>query len=127
MERKRTMIFIAVVAVLIIVIALASRQWTVRHIYFSYANKIVYKMNPEQKAKYFEDYDYTVKKFWQLYTRKVMTRNDLNDVVWKMKRLSKKSELKDSEVFDFIGYVSRLYTDALARKHREQLGKGQNR
>ncbi len=38
MERKRTMIFIAVVAVLIIVIALASRQWTVRHIYFSYAN-----------------------------------------------------------------------------------------
>jgi len=123
MNAKKIMIFAGLIVTTTIVVALVSRQWTVKHVYFKYANKIVYRMNPDQKAKYYEDFDYTVKKFWRLYRKGVMTRNDLNDVVWKMKRLSRKQELKNMDLFDFIGYVSRLYTDALNKLHREQLGK----
>ena len=45
----------------------------------------------------------------------IISRNDLNDIMEKMKRLEKKEELKNMEVFEFIGYVSRIYTEAMNR------------
>ena len=36
-----------------------------------------------------------------------------------MKRLEQKKEFEDMEVFEFIGYVSRTYTDAIMEKQKE--------
>jgi hypothetical protein len=38
-----------------------------------------------------------------------------------MKQLASKGDISDGDVFEFIGFVSRLYTDRLDRHHRRSI------
>ncbi len=45
----------------------------------------------------------------------------MTDVMDEMKRLTSGGEITDSDIFKFIGFVSRLYTDRLDEYHRADI------
>lgn len=90
-----------------------------KKVYLKAGERLGERLNPEQRDKYGEELSYTLEKFWRFYEKELVTRNDLNDVMEKMNRLSKKEKLGNMEIFDFIGYVSRIYTEAMRNRQYE--------
>jgi len=122
MDRKRSALIITFIAAIAVVVALyLARGWVVERVYFKTAEKVADKFSTKAKSKYFDDFHYTTNKFWTFYQNGTVSRNDLNDVIWKMRKLEKKREVSDTEAFDFIGYVSRLYTDAMNEKLQKKI------
>ena len=39
----------------------------------------------------------------------------------RMKKLGSTGEISDGEIFDLIGYISRIYTDEMRRHHKETI------
>src|SRR5512137_2541334 len=110
---KLTITIAAILAVVAIVVALVfSREWIAKQVYDRSGSSLAAKLTPELEKKYASDLHYTLKTFWKFYDRGLVSRNDLNDAMEKMKSLRAKKEITDREIFDFIGYVSRLYTEA---------------
>jgi ABC-type transporter MlaC component len=104
--------------VVIAVILLLSKGWLTESLYRSAGKRIDEKLNERLSEKYSADLNYTLDKFWEFYEKGIVNRNDLTDVVDKMKRLAEREEIKDREIFDFITYISRIYTDALHEYHK---------
>lgn len=90
-----------------------------KKVYLKTGERLGERLNPEQRDKYGEELSYTLEKFWRFYEKELVTRNDLNDVMEKMNRLSEKEKLGNMEIFDFIGYVSRIYTEAMRNRQYE--------
>ena len=80
-------------------------------------------MPADLQTKYGEELKYTVDKFWKCYEKDICSRNDMTDVMDYMKRLTGSGGITDSDIFEFIGFVSRLYTDRLDHHHREDIRK----
>ena len=119
MQRKRMIALILVSAVVVIaVFLLLSKGWLAESLYRSAGKRIDEKLNERLSEKYSADLNYTLDKFWEFYEKGIVNRNDLTDVVDKMKRLAERKEIKDREIFDFITYVSRIYTDAMHEYHK---------
>lgn len=119
--KKRWMIPVIALAVIIIVLALVlSRGWIRESIYRKNSEKLADNLSPELQAKYMTDLVYTIDKFWEFYEKGIVGQNDLTDVMDKMNYLTGKENIRDREIFDFITYVSRIYTDAMNRYHEEQ-------
>lgn len=119
MQRKRMIALILVSAVVVIaVLLLLSKGWLTESLYRSAGKRIDNKLNERLSEKYSADLNYTLDKFWEFYEKDIVNRNDLTDVVDKMKRLAEREEIKDREIFDFITYVSRIYTDAMHEYHK---------
>jgi len=123
MNRRKLMIAIAsVVAIAAVLIALVlSRGWIAKQAYDRSGAGLAAKLSPELEKKYAADLRYTLATFWKFHDRGLVSRNDLNDVMEKMKLLRAKKEITEMEIFDFIGYVSRLYTEAIHRNQSERL------
>jgi len=121
MKHKRLTIVIAVLIALVIVVSLlaSSRQWIAKQSFRSAGRGLTAKLSPDLKQKYGADLKYTLDTFWKCYDRGFVSRNDLNDVVEKMSMLRGKGKIEDMDVFDFIGYVSRLYSDAIQKRQRD--------
>ncbi len=96
-----------------------SREAISKRVFLRSAGQIEEKLGPDLQKKYGKDLDYTLRTFWKFYERGLLSRNDVADVADKMKALRKRPTIEDREVFDFIGYVSRLYTDAMNRGQSE--------
>lgn len=77
-------------------------------------------LSPKLADKYGEELKYTLDKFWSCYEDGIVSQNDMTDVVDRMRELRAGSEIKDLDVFYFIGYVSRIYVDGIKERHREQ-------
>ncbi len=119
MQRKRMITLILVSAVFVIaVLLLLSKGWLTESLYRSAGKRIDEKLNERLSEKYSADLNYTLDKFWEFYEKGIVNRNDLTDVVDKMKRLAEREEIKDREIFDFITYISRIYTDAMHEYHK---------
>ena len=119
MQRKRMIALILTAAFVVIVFLLfLSKGWLAESFYRSAGRRVDEKLNERLSEKYSADLNYTLEKFWDFYERGIVNRNDLADVVEKMKRLAEREEIKDREIFDFITYVSRIYTDALHEYHK---------
>jgi len=118
--RKGTLI-ISTIVVIIIILLFMAKPWTERMIFFKNANEILRKTDNLTRDKYLKDYNYTVNKFWELYKKGYLTRNDLNEVVWHMRKLNRQREISDREVFNLINFISRIYIDALDKKRNEKL------
>ncbi len=88
-------------------------------LFFRTGRELEQKLSPKLREKYSSDLQHTLRTFWKFYERGLLSKNDLNDVMDKMKRLIEKKEISDRDIFDFIGYVSRLYTDAINRARSE--------
>lgn len=123
-KMKKTLIFGAA-AIFIIAALIAGKGWISSRAYFRTADRLSSSMPADLQAKYGEDLKYTVDKFWKCYEKDICSRNDMTDVMDHMKRLAGSSGLTDSDIFDFIGFVSRLYTDRLDKHHREDIRKMQ--
>ena len=121
MFSKRKGIIILIVAVLAISLLVISRKWISRHVYVQAGHRLTERLSPEQQAKYGEELRYTLEKFWSFYEKGLISQNDLTDVMDKMKRLEKKDEITDDDIFNFGGYVSRIYSDAMHEYHKKTL------
>jgi hypothetical protein len=118
MNRRTLTIVLAVIAVVIAVTAIlvSSRGWIAHRAFVRSGRQLEARFNEAQQKKYATDLRYTLDKFWEFYDKGLIARNDLNDVMDRMKTLRAKKELVDMDIFDFIGYVSRLYTEAMRKR-----------
>jgi hypothetical protein len=123
MNRKRLLIAIAalVIVAAIVVILLSSRQWIAHRSYDRAGAGLASRFNAAQEKKYGKDLRYTLDKFWEFYEKGLVSRNDLNDVVEKTRSLRAKQEIADMDIFEYIGYVSSLYTEAMRRRQSDML------
>jgi hypothetical protein len=121
MNRRTLATTLAVLAAVaaVTVILVSSRGWIAHHAFDRAGKRFEARFNEAQEKKYGSDLHYTLDKFWEFYEKGLVPRNDLNDVMEKMQTLRAKKELTDMDIFDFIGYVSRLYTEAMRRRQSE--------
>lgn len=121
--RRRRVAWYSTVGVAIIVIAtlLIIRESVTERVYRQTGEDLTRRLPPKLEEKYGEELRYTLDKFWSCYESDIVSQNDLNDVVDRMRNLKEKDDLEDRNVFDFIGFVSRVYTDALHEHHRRTL------
>jgi hypothetical protein len=118
--KKKWIIPAVAVAVILVVLALVlSRGWLKESIYRKSGERLAEELSPELQAKYMNDLAYTLDKFWEFYEKEIVNQNDLTDVMEKINYLRGKETIRDREIFDFISYVSRIYTDAMNRYHEE--------
>jgi hypothetical protein len=120
-KNRKIMIAVAAIVAAIIVVSLlvASRHWIAHQSYLASERRLEAKLTPKEKEKYSKDLTYTLDTFWRFYADGLVSQNDLNDVMERMAMLRSKKELGDMDVFDFIGYVSRIYTDAMHRHQKD--------
>ena len=120
MNRKYiTAIAVIVIVCLAVALFVSSRRWIAKKTYDRAGINIASRLTEKQREKYSEELAYTLDKFWSCYEKDIVKQNDLTDVMEQMKRLEQKKEFEDLEVFEFIGYVSRTYTDAIMQKQQE--------
>ncbi len=113
--RKRWIIAIVIVAAAVLAFSLTFhfRGRIARRVYFRTGERLADKLPPKLAVKYYEELGYTLDKFWSCYESDIVSQNDLTDVMERMRRLEQKDEVTDREIFDLIGYVSRIYVDAI--------------
>ena len=122
MRVRHTAMFItAGAAIVLIVILLLMRETVSKKVYMGTGGAVAQRLGPELREKYGQELDYTLDKFWSCYESKIVSQNDLNDVMDRMRRLKEKDTVDDEDIFTFIGFVSRTYTDALHDHHRRSL------
>lgn len=123
MKHRTPMTTIVVIVALVVIatLAVSSRQWIAEQSFKSAGRSLAGKLTPELKTKYGGDLAETLDTFWKCYERKYVSRNDLNDVMEKMSTIRSKSPVEETDVFDFIGYVSRIYTDAIQKHQSDAL------
>ena len=125
MKRKWT-ILAALVALAAIAVAtlFLMRSYTMKSAYDRAAAKLASRLDPSVRERFEADYTYTLETFWKFYQKDLVSRNDLNDVMDRMKQLSSQREVSQSDVFNFLGFVSGIYTRAqdrsLERRIEEQ-------
>ena len=119
--KGRTAIIIGAAVIVVIVALVAGRGWISSNSYYRGAGRLSSSMPVGLQAKYGEELKYTVDKFWSCYEEGICSRNDMTDVMDRMKHLTSGGEITDSDIFEFIGFVSRLYTNRLDDYHRESI------
>ncbi len=121
MKKGRTAIILAAVAVGAVAAIILMRGSIGSKVYQKEA-KALSKVLPEKlAAKYGEELTYTLNKFWSCYQDGIVSQNDMTDVMDRLRELRSQSEITDLDVFKFIGFVSRLYTDGINKRHEEQV------
>ena len=120
MNLKRAMIAFAFLIILVAGL-MAGRGWISSRAYFRAADRLHSSMSAETRARYGEELRYTIEKFWDCYDGGICSRNDMTDVMDRIKLLVSESRASDSDIFEFIGFVSRLYTNRFEDHHREEI------
>ncbi|MBN2070427.1 MAG: hypothetical protein JW814_03130 [Candidatus Krumholzibacteriota bacterium] len=120
MSTRVTVIILIALVILAIAALFMLRGDISRKVYYRQGEAISSALTPQLNEKYGEDLSYTLDKFWSCYKSGIVTQNDLTDVMERMKDLRSEEEISDRAIFDLIGYISRLYTDAM-RKHHEDI------
>ena len=119
MKMKRTLIIIIAVAIVGIGALIAFRSTIGGSIYKKEVESLSSVLPSELSTKYGQELTYTMDKFWSCYKDEIVSQNDMTDVMQRLRDLRSQPEIKDIDVFTFIGYVSRIYTDSMNRKHQE--------
>lgn len=121
MKRNGIVITVAAAVVVVAVLLVAGRGWISSLSYRRTGDRLADRLPEKLYAKYGEELRYTLDKFWNCYRSGICSRNDMTDVMDRMRALSSRNEITDQHVFEFIGFVSRLYTDRFDEHHRLQL------
>ncbi len=119
--KYRNVIITGAAVVVVIVALVAGRGWISSMSYHRYADRLYSSMPADLQAKYGDELEYTADKFWDCYEEDICSRNDVTDVMDEMQRLTSGGEITESDIFEFIGFVSRIYTDRLDDHHRESI------
>lgn len=88
------------------------------------ADQLAEKIPEKYREAYEEEFYYNINKFWSAYENGLVSKNDLIDVTDYMNDLNRKEELSRKEVFDFMSYVSRIYTEEIKKRHEEEYRNG---
>ncbi len=122
MRHRRAVLYIAVGAAIVVIVALLLMRASVsKRVYTGTGEELARQLPPKLQEKYEEELRYTLDKFWDCYESDIVSQNDLNDVMDRMRYLKKNDAIEEEDIFNFIGYVSRIYTDALHEHHRRTL------
>jgi hypothetical protein len=117
---KKGLIIVAA-AVVVIAALIAGKGYISSRAYFRAADRLSSTLPADLQAKYGGELKDTTDKFWNCYEQEICSRNDMTDVMDYMKRLTAKGDISDMEIFEFIGFVSRIYTDRLDAYHRKTI------
>jgi hypothetical protein len=109
------------IAAAVVIALLLMRGSLSKKVYDGTGATLAGRLSPELREKYGEELRYTLDKFWSCYEDDIVSRNDLNDVMDRMRILTDRDAVDDEEVFEFIGFVSRIYTDAIHEHHRRTM------
>lgn len=124
MRRRWTVLYIVAGAAIILFVALLLMRASVsKKVYTGTGEELARQLTPKLQEKYKEELRYTLDKFWSCYESDIVSQNDLNDVMDRMRYLKKKETIEDEDIFNFIGFASRIYTDALHEHHQRALQK----
>ncbi len=124
MRAKRIAVTAAVAAVIVLIAVLLLMRGTLsKRVYERTGVELAGQLTPALRERYGEELRYTLDKFWSCYESGIVSKNDLNDVMDKMRLLGNRDTVEDEDIFNFIGFVSRIYTDALHEYHRRELQK----
>ncbi len=121
MPTRRTVIVIVILVVAATAALFILRGNIPKQIYYGQGRRITSSLKPAIEEKYREDLRYTLDKFWSCYEAEIVSQNQLTDVMERMKKLDSSGEISDREIFDLIGYISRIYTDEMRRHHKETM------
>lgn len=122
MRHRLTAVYIAVGVAIVAIVALFVMRGTVsKRVYTSTGDALAQRIPSELREKYGQELHYTLDKFWSCYESEIVSQNDLNDVMDRMRYLQKRNSIEDEDIFTFIGFVSRIYTDALHEHHQRAL------
>lgn len=121
MRRNRTFAAVAAALIVVAILLFAGRGWISSLSYRRAGDRLAERLPGQLGAKYGGELRYTLDKFWSCYRSGTCSRNDMTDVMDRMRALSSGGEITDQQVFEFIGFVSRLYTDRFEELHRRQL------
>ena len=119
MRTKRTVTIILLIAVAAAAALLIFRGNIAKRVYDGRTGALESSMPDKLRVKYGEELRYTMNKFWDCYEEGIVTQNDMTDILERAEKLRAKEEMKDGDVFEFIGYVSRVYTDGMKKRHEE--------
>ncbi len=113
MKKRNLFITIAAVVTVAIILLYSFRGSIARWRYSGTKQELIGRLSPEQEERYGEDLDYTMNKFWDCYQNDLISENDMVTVMERTGTLLEKEELANADIFNFIGFVSRIYTDAI--------------
>lgn len=116
---KKKIIVTAVIAISIIIILFLLKGIIPKHIYMVQVNKLAEKVPSDEQINYREDLHYTMDKLWSSHRQGTTTQNDLNEVMDRLNALNLKEDVSNDEIFDFIDYVSNIYTKAAIKRSNE--------
>jgi hypothetical protein len=121
MNRRATIIAAAALVAIVGITAIlvVSKDRIAHQSYQRTGRSLEAKLTPGLAEKYASELRYTLDKFWEFYEKGLISQNDLNDVMEKMRSLRAKKKLTETEIFDFLKYVSTLYTEAMHRRQSE--------
>ncbi|MDD3642459.1 MAG: hypothetical protein PHQ19_03240 [Candidatus Krumholzibacteria bacterium] len=121
MRRKRILIAAAAAVVAAAALLVAGGGWISSLSYRRAGDRLAGRLPETLAAKYGGELRYTLDKFWSCYRSGICSRNDMTDVMDRMRALSSEAEITDRQIFEFIGFVSRLYTDRFEERHLRQM------
>ncbi len=115
-----------VIVIVILVLAASAALFVIKgnipkKLYYGQGKRISSTLRPGIEEKYREDFSYTLDKFWSCYESGIVTQEDMTDVMERMKKLGSEGEISEKEMFEMIGYISRIYTDRMRAHHEETL------
>lgn len=119
MKKLKLLTIITAAVIVIIILIYSFRGNIARWRYSSIKEKLINSLTEKQKEEYRKDLNYTLEKFWDCYDHGLISQNDMVEVMEKTRILIDKEKITNSDLFDFVGYVSRIYTDAIQRHNRE--------
>jgi tRNA C32,U32 (ribose-2'-O)-methylase TrmJ len=121
--RKRLLApVIAFAAVIVLItVLLLTRDRLSERVYRRTGDELAERLDPKLRERYGEELRYTLDKFWRCYEDGIVTRNDLNEVMDRMRLVLDREPIEDEDVFNLIGLASRIYTDALRTHHDREL------
>ena len=119
--KTRKALIIGAAALAIIMALVAGRGYISSRAYFRAAGRLSSSLTTDLQTKYGGELQDATDKFWSCYDQEICSRNDMTDVMDYMKRLTAGGEISDSDIFEFLGFVTRLYTDRMEVHHRKSI------
>lgn len=125
MNKKLIMMIAAALSVLLVLFIF--KGFISKQIYMMQVNELADKVPApaDDRINYKEDLRYTMNKLWSSRQEKIITQNDLNEVLDRLKALNRKENVTEKEIFDFIDYVSNIYTTAIIKRNNESSSSGE--
>ena len=117
---NRKIIIIVAVFIVAVVTIYFFREGIAERRFKSKADKLARKIPEKYREAYEEEFHYNINKFWSAYENGLVSKNDLIDVTDYIDDLNRKEELSRKEVFDFLDYVSRIYTDGIRKNFQKE-------